>query len=63
MSVMMFAAVGLIPVSTALAGALIDFNATLLFVIAGALLTTIALLSGLNPAVHTMGLEQRETVN
>ena len=63
MSVLMFAAVGLIPVSTALAGALIELNATLLFVVAGALLTAIALLAGLNPAVHTMGLEQGERVS
>ena len=62
MSVLMFAAVGMVPVSTAVAGALIDFNATLLFVVAGALLTTIILLSGLNPAIHTMGLEQSKPV-
>lgn len=55
MSVLMLAAVGLNPVSSALAGALIDLNATALLVCAGTLVTVIVLLSALNPNMRSMG--------
>lgn len=53
-SLVMFAVVGLQPVSQALAGALIDLNATMLFVVSGGCLTAVMLISALNPRVRAM---------
>lgn len=58
MSLVMFASLGLNPVSTALAGALIGLNATALFVAAGSLMTAIVLLTSLNPAVRVIEAKQ-----
>jgi MFS family permease len=52
MSLVMFAAVGLNPVSTALAGALIGLNVTLLLVCAGMLMTLFTLSAAFSPAVR-----------
>jgi predicted MFS family arabinose efflux permease len=52
MSLVMFAAVGLNPISTALAGALIGLNATVLLVCAGLLMTTFTLSAAFSPAVR-----------
>jgi hypothetical protein len=56
MSLVMFAAVGLNPVSTALAGALIGLNAAVLLVCAGSLMTLFTLAAAFSPAVRA-GLE------
>ena len=63
MSLTMFAAVGLAPVSSALAGALIDANLTLMFVGAGALMSLIAFGSTLTREVRRMGIEVSLPVN
>ncbi len=57
MSLAMFAGVGLAPISSTLAGALININLTLMFVGAGALMTLVTLASTLRPEVRRMGLE------
>ncbi|MBZ0292794.1 MAG: hypothetical protein K8L99_09565, partial [Anaerolineae bacterium] len=54
MSLLMFASVGLQPISTALTGALIEFNMVALFIVAGLLMTVMVLVSMLNPAVRAM---------
>jgi predicted MFS family arabinose efflux permease len=56
MSLVMFAAIGLNPVSTALAGALIGINATILLVCAGSLMTLFTLAAAFSPAVRA-GME------
>ncbi|MEO8396411.1 MAG: MFS transporter, partial [Chloroflexota bacterium] len=56
MSLAMFAAVGLAPVSSALAGAVINVNLTLLFVVAGVFMSIVTLGSTLRPEVRRMGL-------
>jgi hypothetical protein len=56
MSLVMFAAVGLDPISNALAGALIGLNVTVLLVCAGALMTTFTLSAAFSPIVRT-GME------
>ena len=56
MSLVMFAAIGLNPVSTALAGALIGLNAAVLLVGAGILMTLFTLSAAFSPAVR-MGME------
>lgn len=56
MSLVMFAAVGLNPFSTALAGALIGLNATVLLVCAGILMTLFTLSAAFSPAVR-LGME------
>ena len=56
MSLVMFAAVGLNPVSTALAGALIGLNATVLLFCAGTLMTLFTLSAAFSPAVRA-GME------
>lgn len=58
MSVLMFALVGLNPISAAFAGMLIKLNTTLLFVGAGSALVVIVLFSLFNPAIRSMGSEQ-----
>jgi hypothetical protein len=56
MSLVMFAAIGLNPVSTALAGALIGLNAAVLLVCAGILMTLFTLSAAFSPAVR-VGME------
>jgi MFS family permease len=52
MSLVMFAAIGLNPVSTALAGALIGLGVTILLVCAGSLMTLFTLSTAFSPAVR-----------
>jgi predicted MFS family arabinose efflux permease len=52
MSLVMFAAIGLNPVSTALAGALIGLNVTVLLVCSGILMTLFTLSAAFSPAVR-----------
>jgi MFS family permease len=52
MSVIVLAEVGLGPISNALAGVLADLNLTVLFVLAGGLLTLTAVLAATNPDVR-----------
>ncbi len=56
MSLVMFAAVGLNPVSAALAGALIGLNAVVLLVCAGLLMTLFTLFAAFSPVVR-LGME------
>ena len=56
MSLVMFAAIGLNPVSTALAGALIGLNATVLLICAGFFMTLFTLSAAFSPAVRA-GME------
>jgi len=56
MSLVMFAAIGLNPVSTALAGALIGLNATILLICAGSLMTIFTLSAAFSPVVR-LGME------
>ena len=56
MSLVMFAAIGLNPVSTALAGALIGLNATVLLICAGSLMTLFTLSAAFSPVVR-LGME------
>lgn len=56
MSLVMFAAVGMNPISNALAGALIGLNITVLLVCAGLLMTTFTLFAAFSPAVRA-GME------
>ena len=56
MSLVMFAAIGLNPVSTALAGALIGVNAAVLLACAGTLMTLFTLSAAFSPAVRA-GME------
>lgn len=57
MSLIIFASVGLNPVSTALAGALIGLNATLLMISAGSLMTIFTLSAAFSSAVRNLGME------
>lgn len=59
MSFVLFASLGLVPVSMAFSGALIEMNAQALFVGAGSLLTLIMLFSAMNPAVRGMGFKKQ----
>jgi MFS family permease len=52
MSVIMFAAVGLMPVSLALAGLVAERHATAMFTVAGVLMMLTALVAGLSPATR-----------
>ena len=54
MSLLMFASLGLSPLSNALSGALVEWNATALFVGAGIAMTTVALLASLHPQARNM---------
>lgn len=56
MSLIMFASVGLNPISTALAGALIGINATVLLVCAGSLMTILTLASAFSPAIREVSM-------
>ncbi len=58
MSTLIFASVGLIPVSQALCGALIKLSITGLFLGAGIILTIINFLVALRPEIQDMGLEK-----
>ena len=57
MSLFMFAGVGLNPISTALAGALIGLNPTVLLAVAGSLMTIFTLSAAFSPAVRDLGME------
>ncbi|MGB0385483.1 MAG: MFS transporter [Ardenticatenaceae bacterium] len=59
MSLLLFASLGLVPISMALSGALIEMNANALFVGAGSLLTLTMLYFASNPAVQGMGLKKQ----
>jgi len=52
MSLVMFAAIGLNPISNALAGVLIGLNLTVLLVCAGSLMTLITLSAAFSPTVR-----------
>jgi hypothetical protein len=56
MSLVMFAAVGLNPISTALAGALIRLDPTALLVATGSLMTIFTLSAAFSPAVRKLGM-------
>lgn len=57
MSLIMFASVGLNPISTALSGALIGLNAVALLVCAGSMMTIFTLSAAFSPAVRDLGME------
>ncbi|MCP4754794.1 MAG: MFS transporter [Proteobacteria bacterium] len=57
LSIMIFASVGLVPVSQALCGALIKISITGLFLGAGIIMTIINILVALRPEIRDMGLE------
>ena len=57
MSLLMFASVGLVPISNAVTGALLEIHATGLFVTAGVIMVIVMLGSLLNPAIRAMGVE------
>ncbi len=59
MSFVLFASLGLVPISMAFSGALIELNEQALFVGSGSLLTLIMLISAMNPAVRAMGLKKQ----
>ncbi|MFH2133291.1 MAG: MFS transporter [bacterium] len=59
LSTMMFASLGLVPISQALCGALIKLSVTGLFLGAGLALTIVNLLVALRPEMRTMGLEMK----
>ncbi len=54
LSVLMFAAVGLIPFSYVMAGALIQVNLTLMFVVSAAILLVVTAFAALNPTVRAI---------
>jgi hypothetical protein len=53
-SLLMFAVVGLNPVSTSLAGVALAIDPTALFVVAGAIETLLVVLTALNPAIRSV---------
>lgn len=57
MSLLMFAAMGLNPVSMALAGVFIGLNVTATFVGSGVLMVVIIFLAALNEGVREIGLD------
>jgi MFS family permease len=57
MSLLMFASMGLVPISMAVGGALIEINLTATLVGMGILMALLAVIAALNPAVRTMGVE------
>jgi MFS family permease len=57
MSLLMFAAIGLAPVSNALAGLILQINLNMLFIGGGLLMAALSLLSLALPAVRQMGAE------
>lgn len=60
MSLLMFASIGLQPLSNMLTGALVDLNAQFLFVTFGALMIFMTLLFLFNPAVRSMEIKEGE---
>jgi len=54
MSLLMFASTGLLPVLTALSGAVLGLNTAWVFGTAGVTMTVVVLLAMLNPAVRSM---------
>ncbi len=56
MSLVLFASVGLVPVSEAVAGGLLRLSVTALFVGAGALLAALLVRAALSPALRSMGV-------
>jgi MFS family permease len=54
MSLVMLASLGLAPISYALAGALVDLHATLVFAVAGAIVLTATVLSAANQTVRSI---------
>jgi len=61
MSLLFFCAIGLAPVSNALAGALLDIDLNGLFIGSGALMAAVTLLAILLPEIRRMGLETAVT--
>ena len=61
MSLIMFASVGVAPVSSTLAGVILNVSLAGLFVGAGALMAAVALVSAAMPTVRRMGLEVAES--
>jgi hypothetical protein len=57
MSLIMLASIGLAPVSSTLAGAVLDINLVGLFVGAGILMTSMALIFAMTPIARQIGLE------
>jgi MFS family permease len=57
MSLIMFASVGLVPISSAVAGVLIDINLTAVFVVAGLLMTLVTFYSLTSKAMREIGLQ------
>ncbi len=62
MSVLLFAVVGLSPLSSTLAGALIQWNASAVLVGAGLLMTAVVALAALSPSVWRLGADTAEGV-
>ncbi len=60
-SLTMFASMGIAPVSSALAGVILNVDLTALFVGAGALMTVVTLFATTRPEVRQMGLEAAES--
>ena len=60
MSLLMFASVGIAPVSSMLAGIILNSQMILLFVGAGALMTIVAVIAAMLPVARQMGLEVAE---
>ena len=58
MSLAMFVAIGLTPVSMPITGVLIKLNPTLFLLFAGALMTAISLLAALNFLVHEKDMKE-----
>ena len=58
MSLLMFASVGLQPLSSMVTGALVGLNAQFLFISFGSLMILLTLLFLLNPAVRSMEINQ-----
>ncbi len=60
MSLIMFASLGLVPVSSALSGAILDLNIEALFVGSGVMMIVVAMIALRVPALRLMGLEAPE---
>ena len=58
MSVLMFAVVGMAPLSSAIAGALIQWSATVVMVGAGLLMVAVVSIAALSPSVWRLGDEE-----
>jgi hypothetical protein len=60
MSVLLFAVVGLSPLSSTVAGALIQWNASAVLVGSGLLMTAVVALAALSPSVWRLGAESAD---